>query len=578
MQNPTTNFCKIFGVAFVIIYFTTTVFAQKAYLKSGNYEVYLGDNLELNLKIENIVTVPRIEFPNIKNLKFSASDRARSFNYTSIINGKITKSQGIEITIIIKAEALGIYHIPGIIFYNKQNQKEQTSGFSVKVLEANLSNSMFTEIIVDKKKYYQNEKINLNLQWYLANQVKNFELTFPILKKKDFYHLKNIPIPQNNKKKYFRFSPLDNIPFQASKVQKNGQDYTLYSSKFSLFVAETGIWSEATFSAKGDVRTQISNRTDFFGRKLWRYEKIFANSPLLELEIIPLPPSPKNFSKGVGNFQIKKTIDTQRLQVGEPINLALQINGEGNFQAIQPPKTTTWEKNFEVYYREEQTKIRENSIEFFYILRPKNEQIKKIDTINFIYFDLIKEKYTTHYIKETTLQVTPAKILSADDVLSFASLKKKEKPQKTITTLVPQLSSIKKTSEIKFLALIFLFFPPVSFLTIINWHKKRKKKNLMLKKQNILAKYKLTNNINFSKEILTWMYRFLLQKGVPEIKIQTILFHKTNLPKLQHCSQKEIFFLQRLRNIYNEIVFCGKKISIKEQKYMRLKMDVIDNV
>lgn len=211
---------KSFSFLFFLL-LSLPVFPQTVSLNSGIYEVYLGDKLEINMRLENINTIPRIEFPNIKNLYFSASDRAKSFNYTSIINGKITRSQGIEVTILITPNALGEYKVPGIFYYNKKNQREQTKGFAILVLKPEESDAMFTEIVSTKKKYYQGEKIYLDLRWYLKKEVTNYKVQFPLLEKKDYYQLKNIPIPNNRRKQYFQFSPLDSIPFQVTTEQRS---------------------------------------------------------------------------------------------------------------------------------------------------------------------------------------------------------------------------------------------------------------------------------------------------------------------------------------------------------------------
>lgn len=555
---------------FALLFILTPYFAQaqKVTLKSGNYNVYLGDDLNIPLRIENITTIPKIEFPSIKNIKFSAGDRANSFSYTSIINNKVTRTKGIEVIIIIRPQALGTYSIPGIFYYNKNNQKQKTAGFTIRVLKPKINDSLITEIISNKKKYYQGEEILLELKWYLSNRIDNYNIAFDLLKKKEFYNLKNLPIPKNVQKKFFRFSPLDNIPFAVSQAQKNNKNYTLYSSKFSLFVEEHGIWNEAVFSIKGNINT-ATNKRDFFGRVVFKPERVFVESPLLELEILPLPtPIPKDFSKGVGVFQAKKIVSPTNVKIGEAIIYRLQIKGKGNFYAINSPSTSIWEKDFEVYHRQENTQIRNNLIEFSYILRAKNEQIKHIPEITFTYFDLSKEDYNFQTLGKTAIQVEIAEKLSLDNVVSFVPLekKKKEAPEIIIT---PQFSKIENPINIGAPAIPFLFFPPLSFLALIFFQKQKRKKRITSQKQALLAKYTFSEKTDFSKKILFWLYQFLLKKEVSESKMQSIIFHWEKLNQLKNCNQKETALLEKLRLLYKEIVFGKKKITPEQEAVIK---------
>ena len=563
----------IFTLFFLLI--PNLSLAQKATIKSGNYKIYLGDSLNIPLKIENTTTVPKIEFPDIKNIKFSAGDRANFFNYTSFVNGKVTRSKGIEITIVVTPQEAGEYNITGIYYYNynKNNKKIKTDSFTLQVLKPKINNFMITEIIPNKKKYYQGEKINLSLNWYLKGPVNNYALTFDLLKKKKIYNIKNLPTPNNIQKQFFRFSPLDNIPFTISTISRNGESYALYNSKFSLFVNEVGIWNKAVFSAKGNIHIP-TKQEDIFGKIISKQERIFTDSPLLELEILPLPPSPANFSQGVGILQAQKNVSPTKIKVGEAIIFKLKISGTGNFHAINPPPTNIWEKDFEVYHREDQIQIGDDFTEFSYILRPKNQKIQYIPAIYFTYFDLSKEDYNVQKIAKTPIQVKNAEKLSLDNVVSFAPLEKNNKQNLEIA-IVPKFSKIKASTNIAPLATALFFIPPFGFFSLSLYWIWQKKRKLYLQKQLLLAKYTPPKNTDFSKKILYWMYQFLLQKKISEPKIQSIIFHYSKLNKLNNCTPKQIALLEKLRLLYKEIVFGKKPILTKQKKAIQKEIKSI---
>ena len=102
----------------------------------------------------------------------------------------------------------------------KNDQKQKTAGFQLKVLKPIVSNAILVDIIPDKQKYYVGEKIILDLNYYLKNKAQKLDLKFSLLDKKTFYNLKNLPLQGNIPRQIFNFSPLDNIPFSIQRVKK----------------------------------------------------------------------------------------------------------------------------------------------------------------------------------------------------------------------------------------------------------------------------------------------------------------------------------------------------------------------
>ena len=523
--------------------------------------------------MENISVVPPIEFPEVKNLKFSASDRANTYNFTYVRNGKISQTYGIELNIIITPELAGDYYIDGIYYYDKNNQKKKTGGFNLKVIKPIVSNAMLVEIIPNKQKYYVGEKIILDLHWYLKNKVQNLKLNFSLLDKKIFYNLQNIPLPNNLSRQIFNFSPLDNIPFSLQKVKKNGENYSLYSTKFSLFIENEGEWKDAKFSVKGDVLTP-TQQLDFFGKQIWRYNRVFAENPLLELKILPLPPNPANFTGAVGNFQISKKVNPTNIKVGEPITFQFLVQGDGNFHSITPPVFKEWEKDFEVYYRPENLRIGENFAEFFYTIRPKNNSVTEIPPIDFVYFDLQSETYATQTLAATFLQVQDAESLTLDNIISYAPTNNEQDFSIDNVVIEPNFTITPASSIGIFFPSVFLLFPPLVFFALMGFFAQKEQQFLRKQKKAILAKYQVDSKASFNKQILAKMLLFLLHKGIEEKKLQSFLFHQEKIPKIKGCSKEQVLFLTYLRDLYNEIYFSKKIISPEEKTKISQQIEV----
>ena len=62
------------------------------------------------------------------------------------------------------------------------------------------------------------------------------------------------------------------------------------------------------------------------------------HSPQLEMVVQPLPlGEPGSFTGAVGSFRISASVDTARVEVGDPLTLTVNVTGEGNFAALPGP-------------------------------------------------------------------------------------------------------------------------------------------------------------------------------------------------------------------------------------------------
>lgn len=542
------------------------VWAQSLFIASGPHEFYLGERLELDLKLNDVTTIPKIEIDEIDNLQFSISDIARSFNHTTISNGKFVQSTGITIKLFITATAPGAYYVPGI-FYYYNNQRKQSKGFTVKVLKAKQNTEMFTEVNIPKQKYYRGEKIKLNLRWYLKDQIKNFKLEFPLLDKKDLYYLNNVPFPKNSKKRNFKFGPLQNIPFRYFNDQKNGSLYTVYETNFFLFVERVGEWEAPIFSARGKFRDGYSSKTDFFGRRLPKYKNLFTKSKKKTLNIVKLPPEPNNFKDAVGTFKIKSKSNTNRVKVGEAINFSVLVTGDGNFYNFKNIISDDWKQNFEIYSREEKTKIKNNSAEFFYILRAIHTKINEIKPLEFGYFDPELEEYVTITTNSIPLKVEASDVFKKEDIVSFFKEKDPIEEEVVNVSFTPTFSKPKIYLPKEYMLFAGFVLPPAAFL-ILNFLLVFRKK-LVLRQQKKL----LTNNLvkinltNFTEFISSWVTSFLIVQNIQKKNFSN--FTQADIGKM---TKEESDFILQLRDLHNKIIYGKQEISVALQNEIQKKM------
>ena len=142
-----------------------------------------------------------------------------------------------------------------------------------------------------------------------------------------------------------------------------------------------------------------------------RAENIQATTSERQLEVQPLPKEdrPENFSGAVGQFTMEASADPKQAGAGEPVTLALTIEGRGNFDAMGPP-TLTGADGWRSYAPKESfdgnDAIGFGGTKTFEVSMVAREDRTATPGAEFSYFDPLKKKYIT-------LQTEPVAVTAA---------------------------------------------------------------------------------------------------------------------------------------------------------------------
>ena len=181
------------------------------------------------------------------------------------------------------------------------------------------------------------------------------------------------------------------------------------------------------------------------------------------VNILPLPtPQPQNFTEAIGEFQLlpPKMLEKEFIQ-NEPITLVVDVTGSGNFEAIRAPKLVCPDDQWRTY--EPQTNFEakdklgyEGTIHFTYTLVPLKDGNVPLPTVEFCYFQPIKEQYETLKSVPETLSVKPAiRRFSPSSVTSPTEAPTKTKPavQHEHTITMEPITQVSTPSSLLFWAI-----------------------------------------------------------------------------------------------------------------------------
>ncbi|MBU3664820.1 MAG: protein BatD [Chthoniobacterales bacterium] len=142
-----------------------------------------------------------------------------------------------------------------------------------------------------------------------------------------------------------------------------------------------------------------------------RAENIQARTNPRKIEVLPLPKEgrPENFSGAIGQFTIDASATPRTVKAGEPVTLALAVEGRGNFDAISPPALTGTD-GWRTYAPKESFKgadaIGYGGTKTFEVSMVARTDQTSTPGAEFSYFDPLKKKYVT--LKTEPVAVTAA--------------------------------------------------------------------------------------------------------------------------------------------------------------------------
>lgn len=249
---------------------------------------------------------------------------------------------------------------------------------------------------ISKRNPYLNEAITVIYKLYFSSEisVSNVnEVEMP--KYSDFWsHL--IPIAK----------------LEIKRGEYKGQPYNYVTwRKTVLYPQKTGklVIAPLTLNVSVDVPT---NRRDFFGNRIYQKTPKVITAGKRTITVRPLPQAgrPADFNGAVGDFDLNVKFNKTALKSSESFQATIKVAGRGNLALFSLPKLNA-PSSLEVYEPEHKEAIKTNllgmqgSIEDTYTIVPQFQGNYPIPSVNFSYFDPVKERYVSLSSNETLIDV-----------------------------------------------------------------------------------------------------------------------------------------------------------------------------
>lgn len=294
------------------------------------------------------------------------------------------------------------------------------------------NNDLFIRVSANKKTVHEQEPVLLTYKVYTLVDLTQLNGNMPDL---TGFHTQEIKQPQQ---KTFHIERINN---------KNYRCVTW--SQYVMYPQMTGKLSIPSITFYG-VIIQQDNNTDPLEAFLnggSGYIEVKRNiiAPGLDIDVLPLPAKPADFSGGVGSLNISVQTDKKQVNAGDPINVRVVIGGVGNLKLIKAPDIE-FPKGFDKYdvKTTDKTRLTTNGIEgnmiFDYLAVPRNQGKYTIPGVNFTYFDINRKQYQTIKTQPINIHVEKGDGNNA----KIEQYNEQDQDIKDITKQNPQVRDIKK--------------------------------------------------------------------------------------------------------------------------------------
>ena len=126
-------------------------------------------------------------------------------------------------------------------------------------------------------------------------------------------------------------------------------------------------------------------RQDVFGRQ----RNLHLTSDPIPIDVLPLPTNgqPEHFTGAVGQYQMTATVEPNRAQVGDPMELRISLTGKGTLDNTPVPEPAAWQgfKTHPATSEVEYTDLRHLSSrkQFKRMIIPTDPQLTQVPTLKF---------------------------------------------------------------------------------------------------------------------------------------------------------------------------------------------------
>ena len=396
--------------------------AATARLSTDSEEIHAGLPFVLALTAEGFEEEPEPAAPELVVVGAETTFLGVSPNVSTrieIVNGR--RSDWREVTFVYRwrvlAESPGDYDIPPLtVHQNDLTAVTQAAKFTARELAT--SPDMRLSLKLPERPVWPGEVFDIAIEWLLRRDVEQFDFAVPL------FDLDEVEVaPGTGAGRTFPFptrSGTVQLPATQDQVTEGGETFTRLAFRAQITVSQPGTLDVGPIRVA--ARVQMGTTRDAFGFRRARTQLALAEGERQRLVVRALPETarPPTFVNAIGTgYAIDVSASRTVVRVGEPIELAIRIGGDGALDGLSLPDLHDAglpAEQFTVLEPPDVGQVEASTKTFDATVRVSGEDVGEIPAIAFSWFDPVAGEYRTARSRPVALAVGAVDIVGSADV------------------------------------------------------------------------------------------------------------------------------------------------------------------
>lgn len=359
-------------------------------LKIADREAFVNEALQVAIEVSDFQACDAPAFPELATCTVRPLGSAAESSQISIFNGRRSERHTRTYNYELTPRVVGELVIPPIAV-QVDGQTLQTRATKVQVRPSNAGELFSVDVSAGRRRLYVGQRVPFTMTiWVRPPRFGSQEIDAgTMLRQLEPINLKPFPLQVNS----------------VTKSPRPGGDPAdmFYAYKFvtDLIADRPGSLSF------DDIEVGLAYPT----RTAYRNLRTHAVVEPAEVLPIPMDGRPADFNGAVGLFSIDTAAKPGSVRVGDPIELTIEVYGDGPVETLPPPLISAHTRLNEGFRVPDQVltgEVKEGKRRFTVTIRARRDDVTEIPPIEYPYFDPDAERFVTARSQAIPLTVAPA--------------------------------------------------------------------------------------------------------------------------------------------------------------------------
>ncbi|WP_428096265.1 BatD family protein [Candidatus Rariloculus sp.] len=413
-------------VLLAVVALPELVSAQSLQLQVESRDIYAELPFTLSLSAQGFEEEPQPEPPELAIEGAAVTYLGVTPNVSSriqIINGQ--RSERRDVTFMyrwrIETTAAGTYTVsPLTVSQGGLSASSRPASFTARDIAT--TNDMIVRMDLPDRPLWVGETFDVGIEWLLRRDVGEQEFVVPLFDN-EYIQVESTATGRERTLAFRAGAGQVDLPITQDEMVDGGVPYTRFRFPARISVTRPGPIEIDPVMVAASLET--GTRRDSFGFPVPAYELFKAEGERRRLVVraLPLEGRPPGFENAIGSgFSIDVQASRTVVQVGDPIDLSIEIRGDGPLEGLSLPALSGADGLLPQLFSVLDTATvgtidaDRNAKTFDVTVRVRSAEASEIPPLPFSYFDPEAGEYATAVSRPIALSVAGSSLIGAADV------------------------------------------------------------------------------------------------------------------------------------------------------------------